>query len=64
MESAIKICRRVLTELEEAEIFANGRRSSSRGRLTLTSPVYTGETVLRPIVDGFLNADLTVGFCL
>jgi DNA-binding transcriptional LysR family regulator len=49
-------CRRVLTDLEEADIIAAGERSAPRGVLTLTAPVVSGEEVLRPIVDDFLEA--------
>src|SRR3954462_7798483 len=49
-------CRRVLTELEEADITAVGERSAPRGMLTLTAPVLAGELVLRPVPDAFLDA--------
>jgi DNA-binding transcriptional LysR family regulator len=48
-------CRRVLTDLEEADIIAAGERSAPRGTLTLTAPVLAGELVLRPILDAFLD---------
>jgi DNA-binding transcriptional LysR family regulator len=48
-------CRRVLVDLEEADILAAGERSAPRGTLTLTAPMITGEDVLRPIVDAFMN---------
>ena len=48
-------CRRVLTDLEEAEILAAGERSAPRGTLTLTAPMITGEDVLRPIGDAFMD---------
>ncbi len=53
-------CRRVLTELEEADIIAGGERSAPRGTLTLTAPVLSGEMVLRPVLDAFLDAYPTV----
>ena len=53
-------CRRVLTELEEANIIAAGEKSAPRGTLTLTAPVLSGEMVLRPILDAFLDACPTV----
>jgi DNA-binding transcriptional LysR family regulator len=53
-------CRRVLTDLEEAEIIAAGERSAPRGTLALTAPVRSGEIVLRPILDAFLDAYPTV----
>jgi DNA-binding transcriptional LysR family regulator len=53
-------CRRVLVDLEEADILAAGERSAPRGTLTLTAPMITGEDVLRPIVDAFMNEYRTV----
>jgi DNA-binding transcriptional LysR family regulator len=49
-------CRRMLTELEEADILAAGEKSVPRGILALTAPVTSGEEVLRPILDAFLDA--------
>jgi DNA-binding transcriptional LysR family regulator len=54
------VCRRMLTDLEEADISAAGERSAPRGTLTLTAPVTCGEDVLRPILDAFLDAYPTV----
>jgi DNA-binding transcriptional LysR family regulator len=48
-------CRRVLTDLEEAEMVAAGERSAPRGTLTLTAPEIPGEAVLRPILDAFMD---------
>lgn len=48
-------CRRVLTDLEEADIIAAGERSAPRGLLTITAPVAAGEEVVRPIVDAFMD---------
>jgi len=48
-------CRRVLTDLEEADIIAAGERSAPRGLLTMTATVVAGEEVLRPIVDAFMQ---------
>ena len=53
-------CRRVLLELEEADIAAAGERSAPRGTLTLTAPVITGEDVLRPVLDAFMSEYPTV----
>src|SRR5467141_2268839 len=53
-------CRRVLTDLEEADILAAGERSAPRGTLTLTAPLVSGEEVLRPILDAFLDANPAV----
>src|SRR4051812_44121732 len=49
-------CRRVLVELDDAEMAAAGERAAPRGTLTLTAPPISGEQVLRPIVDAFLDA--------
>ncbi|QRM33881.1 LysR family transcriptional regulator [Microvirga sp. VF16] len=50
------VCRRVLTDLQEADILAVGERSVPRGTLALTAPVFLGETVLCPIIDAFMDA--------
>ncbi|PVE21981.1 LysR family transcriptional regulator [Microvirga sp. KLBC 81] len=50
------VCRRVLTDLEEADLLAAGERSAPRGTLTLTAPVFMGETVLCPILNAFMDA--------
>jgi DNA-binding transcriptional LysR family regulator len=49
-------CRRMLTELDEADRLAAGERSMPRGTLTLTAPVAAGEDILRPVLDAFLEA--------
>lgn len=49
-------CRRVLVDLEEAEMLAAGERSAPRGTLTITAPVAGGEEILRPILDDYLDA--------
>src|ERR1700676_3656006 len=53
-------CRRVLVDLEEADISAAGQRSAPRGTLTLTAPVITGEDILRPILHAFMDEHPTV----
>ncbi len=53
-------CRRMLTDLEEADMLAAGERSAPRGTLTLTAPVAGGEDILRPILDAFMDAVPTV----
>jgi len=55
-ERYVVACRRVLTDLEEADIIVAGERSAPRGTLTLTAPVLSGEEVLRPILDAFMDA--------
>lgn len=49
-------CRRMLTDLEEADMLAAGERSAPRGVLTLTAPVAAGEDILRPVLDAFMEA--------
>ncbi len=48
-------CRRVLVDLEEADILAAGERSAPRGTLSISAPPILGEEILRPIVDEFLD---------
>ncbi len=48
-------CRRVLIDLEEADMLAGGERSAPRGMLTISSPPILGEEVVRPILDDFLE---------
>ncbi|MFL6723148.1 MAG: LysR family transcriptional regulator, partial [Sphingomicrobium sp.] len=49
-------CRRILTELDEAEMLALGEKSAPRGLLTISAPPISGEDILRPILDEFLDA--------
>jgi DNA-binding transcriptional LysR family regulator len=49
-------CRRVLVELEEAEMSAAGERAAPRGTLTVTAPPIGGEEILRPIINAYLDA--------
>jgi DNA-binding transcriptional LysR family regulator len=53
-------CRRVLAELEEADVAAAGERAVPRGTLTISAPVISGELVLRPILDAFLDTYPTI----
>ena len=53
-------CRRILTDLEEADILAAGEKSAPRGTLSLTAPIISGQELLRPILDDFLDAYPTV----
>jgi DNA-binding transcriptional LysR family regulator len=48
-------CRRILAELEEAELFVANERAAPKGVLTISAPPIAGEEVLRPIVDDFLR---------
>src|SRR6266436_10114208 len=49
-------CRRILAELEEAEALAGGEHAVPRGTLSISAPPISGEDVLRPILDDFLDA--------
>ncbi len=53
-------CRRVLTDLEEADMLVAGERAAPRGMLTISAPPISGEEVLRPILDDFLDLHPTV----
>jgi len=49
-------CRRILADLDEADLSAAGAHTAPRGTLTLTAPPISGEEILRPIIDGYLDA--------
>jgi DNA-binding transcriptional LysR family regulator len=49
-------CRRVLIDLEEADMTAAGERAAPRGTLTVTAPVAAGEELIRPVLDAFMDA--------
>lgn len=51
----VEACRRVLVDLEEADMIAGSERSSPRGILNISAPPILGEEVLRPILDSFLR---------
>jgi DNA-binding transcriptional LysR family regulator len=55
-ERYVFACRRVLNDLEEADMSAAGERTAPRGTLTLTAPPISGEEILRPIIDAYLDA--------
>lgn len=48
-------CRRVLIDLEEADMCAAGERSAPRGTLTISAPPISGEEILRPVIDAYLD---------
>ncbi|CAE6692559.1 LysR family transcriptional regulator [Paraburkholderia nemoris] len=48
-------CRRILTDLEEADLMIAGERAAPRGTLTLTAPVAAGQDFLRPLLDEFVD---------
>ena len=49
-------CRRILADLQEAELIAAGERSAPRGVLTITAPLFFGRLYVRPLVDAYLDA--------
>ena len=53
-------CRKVLMDLEEADRSAAGERSVPHGTLTITSTMFSGVELLRPIVDAFMDEYPTV----
>jgi DNA-binding transcriptional LysR family regulator len=48
-------CRRILSELQEAEDSAAGSHAQPRGQLTITAPVLFGELFVTPLMVGFLT---------
>jgi DNA-binding transcriptional LysR family regulator len=48
-------CRRILTELAEADESVSGMHSAPRGRLTLTAPALFGAKFVTPIVTEYLQ---------
>ena len=50
------VCRRILIDLEEADMVAAGEGSAPRGTLTITAPIAIGEDLLSPIVGAFMDA--------
>jgi DNA-binding transcriptional LysR family regulator len=59
-ERYILACRRILADLEEANLAAAGAHAAPRGLLTVTAPVMFGTRILRPVIDEFLAAYPTV----
>ncbi|TXH35900.1 MAG: LysR family transcriptional regulator [Rhodospirillaceae bacterium] len=55
-ERYAEACRRILTELEEADLLAAGEAAAPRGLLTVSGPLVSGALVLRPILDAYLAA--------
>ena len=54
------LCRQLLTALDEADALAASAKSAPSGTLAVTAPIMTGEELLRPILDDFLDAFPTV----
>lgn len=55
-ERYLAACRRILSDLEEADLLAAGEAAAPRGLLTVTGPLVSGARILRPIVDAYLAA--------
>jgi DNA-binding transcriptional LysR family regulator len=49
-------CRRVLADLQEADLLAAGEKAAPRGTLTITAPPISGEELLRPVIDAYIEA--------
>jgi DNA-binding transcriptional LysR family regulator len=54
-ERYVEDCRRILSELTEADESATGLHGSPRGKLTLTAPVLFGAKFVTPIVTEYLR---------
>jgi DNA-binding transcriptional LysR family regulator len=48
-------CRRILADLQEAELVAAGERAAPRGVLTVTAPLFFGRLFVRPLIDAYLD---------
>lgn len=55
-ERYIASCRRILADLQEAELLAAGERTAPRGVLSVTAPMLFGRLYVRPLVDAYLDA--------
>ena len=55
-ERYVAAYRRILAELEEADLMVAGAQAAPRGLLTVTAPVMFGMRIFRPIIDAFLRA--------
>jgi DNA-binding transcriptional LysR family regulator len=54
-ERYASVCRKIINDLEEADVLLAGERSTPRGTLTITTPVVAGEDVVRSVLDAFLD---------
>jgi DNA-binding transcriptional LysR family regulator len=54
------VCRRILSELAEAELAARGALDVPSGTLAVTAPIAFGSAHVRPLVDAFLEAHADV----
>ncbi|MEM5425462.1 MULTISPECIES: LysR family transcriptional regulator [Paraburkholderia] len=57
-------CRRILADLEEADLLAADERSAPRGLLGVTAAVAVGEEVLRPMIEAFIDRNPEVSIRL
>lgn len=57
-------CRRILADLEEADMLAANERSAPRGLLGITAAVAVGEVALRPMVEEFIDRNPEVSIRL
>lgn len=48
-------CRRILAEIDEAEVAASGTHSAARGTLVLTAPVLFGHLYVMPVLVDYLK---------
>jgi DNA-binding transcriptional LysR family regulator len=55
-ERYLASCRRILADLQEAELAAAGESSAPRGMLNVTAPLLFGRLHVRPLVDAYLDA--------
>ena len=54
--SYVAACKRILSEVAEAELAASGAFTSARGELAITAPVVFGRLHVLPVVTEFLRA--------
>jgi DNA-binding transcriptional LysR family regulator len=54
-ERYVQDCKRILTEMQEADESVSGMHASPRGRLTITAPVLFGGMYVTPIVTEYLT---------
>ena len=55
-QSYVAACKRILSEVAEAEMAASGAFSTARGELTITAPLVFGRLHVLPLVAEFLQA--------
>ncbi|MCC8404629.1 LysR family transcriptional regulator [Paraburkholderia sp. MMS20-SJTN17] len=54
-ERYAQACRRILADLEAADMLVADEQSAPRGLLTVSAPVAAGEDALRPLLDEFVD---------